>query len=192
MLPDFPVVKKAQADNYNAYLERSIRGGDPFLKQIRHKKIHEGDRSVIEHGDGYVVDDPFQEFEATLEVKIQDVIEKGVEVFYEAAAALIEEMQEKQAKLIFQRIDESTQRTGNVVDGKGQDLAASFLEALERVQVEFDSDGNPELQVVVHPNMRDKMLKLMSDSTLRIQYEQLLSKKREEWRDRENNRKLVD
>jgi hypothetical protein len=192
MLPDFPQIKQVIATEFQEYLESSIRVGDPVLSQIRHKPIHEGDVSVIQHTNGMVVEDPYEELSAGLVVSTRDVIEKGVEAFYEAATPMIEEMVSKQAKLMFDRIDESTRRSGNIIDGKNRELAETFLEAVEALQIEFDNDGKPEFQLVVNPIMEERMQQLLNDRSTKTKYEQILEKKREEWRDRENNRKLVD
>lgn len=192
MLPDFPMIKKSIEKDFNAYVVDSIHDKDPLLGQIKLVTIHEGDRSVVVQDNDHVVDDPFQEFESTLKVETIDIIENGVEAYYRAASSLIREMQERQSKLLFQRVDESTQRTGNVIDGKGRDLIDTYLEAIEKTQIEFDSNGNPTQIVVVGPENEAKLRELYSDQTFQIQYKHLMKKKWEEWCDRENNRKLVD
>ena len=72
-----------------------------------------------------------------------------------------------------------------------------LLEAIERMPIEFDDKGNPKLPTItMNPaqmeRIKDKLTEWESDSVLRDRYEAIMRKKREEWLDRESNRKLVD
>ena len=55
----------------------------------------------------------------------------------------------KQSQQIFKKMDEATQKTGNILDVKSQPLSPDLvLEALKKVSIDFDEAGNP-----IYPNI---------------------------------------
>jgi hypothetical protein len=60
---------------------------------------------------------------------------------------------------IFEYLGQVCDATGNVVDGRGQPFSFDHvLEALEKVQIDFDEAGNPELPtMVVSPEVFQKL-----------------------------------
>ena len=97
----------------------------------------------------------------------------------------------------FATITEIVDKVGNVVDGGGKPLSPeSFLELLSKMQLEFDENGNPKgLTVVIPPSMEERAKETMEmyhqDPELSGRWQELMDKKRKEWRDREAARKLV-
>jgi hypothetical protein len=94
-------------------------------------------------------------------------------------------------------VEERTRAVGNEIDGGGRPLSAELiLDAWEKVQIDFDSDGGPQWPtIVVHPTQKDRLIAELSrldfDLELRRRREALLTRKREEWRAREASRILV-
>ena len=63
--------------------------------------------------------------------------------------------------------------------------------------MDFDDEGRPNgMTVAVPPEIGKRVPDLLkqweSDPTCKQRFEELMAKKRESWRDRENRRKLVD
>jgi hypothetical protein len=107
-------------------------------------------------------------------------------------------MKKQQAQLFFTKIEEATEKTGNIVDGKGKPFSPEFfLEALDKILIEFDDQGQPYLPTMfVSPELgnriKDKLPEWESDPNHKKQFDELINKKRAEWNDRESHRKLVD
>ncbi len=68
-----------------------------------------------------------------------------------------------------------------------------LLEFLEEMAIDFDEAGNSSrLALVAHPKLRPSIVKVMSQAEIDPRYQELMERKKEEWRVRENNRKLLD
>lgn len=107
------------------------------------------------------------------------------------------EFVKERSKLVFEKMEEVTQKTGNVVNANSPITPQIILDALEKIQFDFDEYGNPILpSLILHPDqyerIKDEIPKWESDEGLRKRHRELIEKKRQEWIDRENNRKLVD
>ena len=83
-------------------------------------------------------------------------------------------------------------------DAEGKPFHPELLfEAIERMPIEFDDEGNPKSPtIIVNPaqmeRVKDKLTEWESDPVLRDRYEAIMRKKKEECLDRESNRKLID
>ena len=69
----------------------------------------------------------------------------------------------------------------------------SLFEVLEKIDRDFDEAGNPnELSVVAHPERLSSISKVISQAEADPnRYQAIMERKKEEWRARESNRKLV-
>jgi hypothetical protein len=86
---------------------------------------------------------------------------------------------------------------GQVVDAQGKPLDAELIfQVIESVQIDFDDDGNqhsfsfavgPEL----YARLQAELQKIADDPVLKQRYDEIMNRKRMEWRDREAARKLV-
>ena len=102
--------------------------------------------------------------------------------------------------MLYRKHGEATARVGNQVDAGGAPFSADlYFEMLEKLQIDFDDLGEPDTggaRLVMHPDMAERVIPLMkaweADETFQQRYRDLMLRKRDEWRDRESNRKLVD
>lgn len=197
MLPDFPTIKKKVQIDFENEIRKKIYGA-PFLSQIRRKRVHEGDILASTSMDGYTDTRRYKLISSKFKVKDEKIIEEGVKAFSSLIDKISGEMIKKQSQIFFKKMDEVTKRTGNVVSAKGKPISPEIiLESLEKVVIDFDEFGNPILpSFVVHPKQYEKIKGALSkgeaDPELRKKYIELIEKKRVEWLDRENSRKLVD
>jgi len=99
---------------------------------------------------------------------------------------------------LFDMLHRTTEEIGNVVDMKGKPITLeTYLDMIEKVDMDFDHFGFPEFPTLVyHPStaaaLATEFNRFRSSSILRARAEQILTKKREEWRARESRRRLVD
>jgi hypothetical protein len=103
-------------------------------------------------------------------------------------------------EMLLRKAGEATERVGNKVDAGGQPFSAElYFQMLETVQIDFDELGRPDIsgrRMVMHPDQAERVRALMEqwekDESFQQRYRDIMLKKREDWRDRESNRKLVD
>jgi hypothetical protein len=197
MLPDFPTVKKKIEDDFNKKIREKVSSA-PFLSQIRRKRVHEGNILTSSSVEGYTERGEYKLISSGFLIKPDEIIEKGVEAFFSQIDKISEEFINQQSQVIFKKMDEVTERTGNIVNAKGKGIYPEIiLEALEKVTIDFDEFGNPHFPaLILNPKdwekIKDKIPKWEADPNLRKKHLELVEKKRREWRDRESHRKLVD
>ncbi len=128
------------------------------------------------------------------EVNLKDVPNLTFEDIRKKFDLVAEDMASQMSQGLFQKIISSAQK----IDGKNQTFGIDMLlEALESIDIDFDNMGNPSsLSVIIPPQIAEKMKNDLpnweKDPEHNARYEEIISRKRIEWRDRESNRKLVD
>ena len=197
MLPDFPTVKKKIEDDFNKKVREKINS-DPLWSQIGRKRVHEGNILTSSSIDGYTESGDYKRISHGFSISPDEIIEKGVGAFISQIDKISEELIKQESQLLFEKMGEITERTGNVVNAKGRPISPEvILEALDKVQFDFDEFGNPLFpSLVLHPNdmekIKDEIPKWVRDPIWKKCLELLVEKKRGEYYDRESRRKLVD
>ena len=104
-----------------------------------------------------------------------------------------------QTQKMMEAVGEAAGAVGNVVNTGGELTQDKFLEVLRRVEMDFDPQTfqpTPGWVWVMHPDMAASVIPKVeeweNDPVFNAKRERILVVKREEWRDREANRKLVD
>ena len=158
MLPDFPNVKRKFRERVNEYLRALVRQ-DPLLSQIREQPYFEGNRMSSIDATGKSTESTYRTVSSQYSIRREDVIAKGPTAFIENIKNVAEEIKKQKAKLLFDRINEATEKTGNTVDGKGGPFTFElFMELLGKIVIEFDGRGNPILPtLVISPEIGAKL-----------------------------------
>ena len=197
MLPDFPRIKDKWAKTFIKYVKANVTRAS-LLSQIKTVPHFEGNRMSTQYSDGEVDRPNYERLSSALSVKDDDLIKMGPEAFKDGLDRTAAELREQQSKLIFERMNEITQKTGNAVDAKGQPLSHDLLlQTLEKMQIDFDEDGQPLMPTLVvspgqYEEFKKKIVEWEKDPKCQENYNKLIESKRKEWDDRESNRKLVD
>lgn len=140
----------------------------------------------------------YELFSGALEVNHPDLIERGPIALVEGLKKLADELSSQQSQMVFERLNQITAKTGNVVDAGGQAINPDLLlQMLEKIEIDFSEDGQPRLPtLVVTPKqgekLREKMPEWEKDEHYNRKFKELIERKRQEWHDRESHRKLVD
>lgn len=137
-----------------------------------------------------------QQLSSMMEIKFDEVpdltFEKAIVKFDE----MIFDMVRKQTGFAFERLSEDIPKSQSV-DANGKKLDAEIiLEMLETIQLEFYPDGRPHELHVIGGLFTPERLKAVaeefqSNPELQERHDELMARKREEWRAREADRKLV-
>jgi hypothetical protein len=195
MLPDFPKSKMQLDQLLMTYFDQEVRRHSVDLPRFVQ---HEGDHSTLHREDGTVEQDAPDEARVNVvmpkdqfpNVSLADV----KRLYVEAASSMAPQIMGS----FFRVVNEAVTVSGNVVDAGGRELSFDLLlEAFGKVSMEFDERGNPILPaLMMHPKtwaaVKDKVAAWDLDPTYRARFRQLIERKREDWRERESHRKLVD
>ncbi len=196
MLPDFPKIKESIRKAVNAYLRTSAKQ-DPLFSDILEEIHFEGNRMVSHTMGGDVHESNYKEFGSQYTVKDDDIIEKGIGAFVEHFEKTTEEIKKQKSHLLFEKMDQSAEITGNKVDVQGELTFEHFLQMIRKIWIDFDEEGKPHMpNLVMHPQTAAKWAAKFkaweADPENKKKFDELMKAKKAEWDDRESNRKLVD
>ncbi len=197
MLPEFPEIKMLIERALNKNLRAEIRN-DPLLSRFGEYHFSEGDKWEVEQEDGSIEKREFTKIEGKVSISSKDVVTKGLGAFAASQLQIAEEIKSKQTEMLIKEFKNTAEQSGNILDNRNRPFTFdTFITLLEKVTIEFDNDGRAILpSLVVAPELAEKLAKEIpkweADLKNKERYDKLLEKKREEWNDRESNRKLVD
>ena len=197
MFPDFPNIKEEIKRNFDDYLRRQSNL-DPLIAPITQIFIHEGDRLVFHTVDGDRKETPFNEIQSKFTVPNEKIINEGPKALVSVANEVSGDIQKQLGRNIITKLEEITKETGNIVDAKGAKLSPDYiLQVLEKMQIDFDDDGNPCMPTMfvgqeLAKKIQERLPEWETDIEHKRKFDELMKKKKEEWNDRESNRKLVD
>ena len=201
MLPDYPTAKRHLQKEFATAIRRETKK-DPVMSMIRFRESYEGNTFKFTTYDGFSQIGTYKEIATKFEISKDEMLKRGPEAYFSRVQQIAREWVKQQSRLLFQKMDEVTEITGNVVDAKSKPLSPELiLAALDKVAISFDEFGNPNLPaLVVHPDklerMKEEFRKHESDPLFTMKYKLMfkliIDKKRQEWLDRESDRKLVD
>jgi len=197
MLPDLPCLKRDIQKALDRYLSVQVNARLGVFSKVPKHAMHEGDRTCVVRPDGSRDESELKKTSTEISVKLDDVphltLEKRLAMLNEIADQMARQMSEQ----FFGMLNEVLDKAGQVVDQKGRPLDAEAVFAvLEKMQLDFDETGeHNELSIVMPPALASKSTKvfeqMQSDQVLRKRYDEIMVRKRMEWRDREASRKLV-
>jgi hypothetical protein len=199
MLPDFPALKQRLLRLAWFEHRRQVEA-DGLIGAISAVPYFEGRRFATGDVEGYVEQSVPEVTAIPYEIERSAIIERGLSARSESLKRASELQIQAMHEMLFRKHGEATARVGNQVDAGGQPFSADlYFKMLETVQIDFDDYGRPDVsgvRLVMHPDQAQKVQPLMAewqnDEAFQRRYREIMLKKRDEWRDRESNRKLVD
>ncbi len=197
MLPDLPGLKKDLQEALNAHLRNKAHKKLGVWGTIPRVHIHEGNRMRTARADGSVEDSGFKQASAEVLVKRSEVPDLTPEARLAMIDKMADDMARQVSKNLYESLNATLHGTGQTVNTGGKPLSLDvFFQTLEKMHIEFDSEGEPTgLQMVIHPDMAPLLKRLeeefQSDPELQGRHRELMDRKRMEWRAREAARKLV-
>ncbi|MBS1551969.1 MAG: hypothetical protein JST15_07875 [Bacteroidetes bacterium] len=192
MLPNYQKTK----DKLNKfYIERML--GGKYDLPIQSKKLFEGDKSVMIRENGEIDETEFKQIGATISVSYEEYENLTFPEIVERIDEKAKEMSLKKTEFMFDKINEAVSEIGNVVDCKNDFNVEHLLELIDKMHIEFDENGKPIFPIFI-PGSKDVLEKFQIvltqiDSVPKYKkaMKDLLEKKKLQYNDRENNRKLV-
>lgn len=197
MLPEFPIAKKAIAKSQEDFFQFACRrhsGG--LLGNIPRRLLQEGNAMKQVYTKEMQFETQVTKLEAKFDV-LKDDLKANPLIVYDKLYEAANDFAAQQALQFFKTISDVTELTGNVVNSKGEYKIEDFFESLEKVDIEFDDNGQPVFPQFVGSNTVISKIKAVlkqseQDPANLVRMEQIVKRKKQEWDDRENSRKLVD
>jgi hypothetical protein len=198
MLPDFPKVKSYISRCLVGRLRNKVHQSDPLLSLIKRRTQFEGNRHSVSPKGGPPRTSGFETLSSEFKIPNDELIEKGPGAFAERIDKVAQDLIKGASGMMIRTMRETSEQTGNVIDSGGKPLTPDLLlQLMQKVEMDFDDNGNPtNMAFVVSPDIwekyKDKIREWDNDPGIIRRREIIMQEKRREWRDRENNRKLVD
>lgn len=196
MLEAAPKLEQELDELLNDYVESAVSMFSPVISEIDRHRVFEGHRNLMLRDTGEVDETDIRKVSGEAELKVETILYGTIQEILETFLPAAESMASGQMQMLIETLNETTEKTGNKVEGHGQPLSFDLiLETLEKIEIAFDREGNPEMPtMMVHPDMRARIEALGNDpkkNEFEKQQQQLIDRKRLEWRAREANRTLV-
>jgi len=195
MLPDYSETKRLFGRFFQAYARQKARAISPFAAaQMRY--LHEGRGMKIMRADESESNTETQQFSSTMELKFDDIPDLTFEKAIAKYDEMVLDMVRKQTGFALERLSEDIPQSHNV-DAKGKKLDAEILlEMFEKIHMEFYPDGRPHELHVIGGLFNSERLNAVEEEfqnnpELQKRRKELMERKKEEWRAREADRKLV-
>ena len=193
MLPTFPKITEFRGRLNLKAIESFYTQMSPILDEInRHVQFEGRDAKLVRYDDS-VDDIEMKPASAELKLKripLQDFNERVLIGHLRNAA---EQLARSISKDFYKKMDEVTQSTGNVVDGRGKPFNEDMLlQLLEKMEFVFDNDGSwspPTL--VAGKELFKKISSQPPSDEFKRNLDRLIDRKRDEFRSREAYRILA-
>lgn len=197
MLPDFINTKEKIQKLHSYMMEHALPSHMGPLADVPVSIIFEGNKTVVVREDGSVEEKNLEEATAELAVRLEEVENMTTEMVFEKINRVTEEMAGKLKQSFYKELSRTATEVGNVISVEGKPFSIDmFFEMLEKMDIDFDDAGNPgKIICPVNPKLWPSVAKVISqaqeDPETDRRYKAIMERKREEWRARESNRKLV-
>jgi hypothetical protein len=198
MLPDFPAVKAHARRALTGWIQRQVPVVAPLLRNVSGSVQHEGASARLFRDDGSEGRIDYEKTSLGIEISREEMRSLDMHRLQEKLLDLAKKFADAQEAMMFRKLSEAVQEVGNTVDAGGDLQQHHFLEMIRKIDMSFDPMTNEPkgLTIVVNPNDVDRLMAKWKsweqDAAFTAEYENLMGQKREEWRARESNRRLVD
>lgn len=195
MLPDFPSLKTKLHARLRAFTDRRTEQYLGLLGRIPKHQIQEGIGQTLVREDGSVDDSDSVPIAVPIAFEGAEVQSLTMEQLLTKLDEAAWNMAKRQSELFSQRFEQVTAEVGNAIDASGMSPVQAYFAMLDRIQLEFNSDGTPHFPEIPQSTGRTWLKVVRSqieaDPALTRQFTELIARKKEEFRDRESSRKLV-
>jgi hypothetical protein len=176
---------------FSAAVERVMRATDPVYAQIPHQRVEALPELVVPLPDGQEMRVAPEHVAASGDVSPEGIITGQLDDVHLIVVEAADQMLRQFMTMFFAQVQEATDRVGNLIDAEG-DPFEGFFSALDRMQLIFDDDGVPRIQMIASPDDEDRIRRALDDATpdqmRRLQ--ELLGRKREEFNAARRRRRL--
>lgn len=195
MLPRIASLDSEFNDALTSYVrQRSRRDG--VIREIRGHVIHEGAASAIQRSPTDSEKTKMVAAQAETTMRFDEIESVDVNYIIRKANEIAEQFGRQFSQNLFQTMDEATAKTGQQVDARGSPLTNELImEMLSKMPIDFEKSPHGDLTIVTAPQMVPRFQalerELNENPKLRKKMDDLMEKKRNDFREREINRNLA-
>ena len=195
MLPDFPETKRLFTRFFRTYMRQKMRQTSPY-GAVQTRYFHEGRAMHIMRSDQSESKSDMQLLSTEIQIKFDEMQDLTFTKVLQKHDAMLFDLVSKQTNLMRERMSDEIPAS-QTVDAKGKKLSANLvLEILDKMHIEFYPDGTPNQIYVDGSQFTSETMAAIDEefeesAELQQKYNDLIERKREEWRAREADRKLV-
>jgi hypothetical protein len=197
VLPDYPRLKNKLDQKLADMIKEDIHK-DPFLSGIPQQIIHEGNTLTAKSVDGFLTTTDYPEVLSKFEITIEQATKLGPKALFLKRPEIAKDMIQKLTIQFINCMEKVTEKTGNIVKTSETDQTSNpFLEMLNKIEIDFDDKGNPIMPTLLlspedYERYKVKFPEWEKNPKMEERRKEIIAKKKKEWLDRENSRKLVD
>lgn len=193
MLPDVRSLKEELSELVSLHIRHQSRLRSGVFSEVAIHVIHEGRSMETHRGDGTKDVSPLTTASAEVVVGREDPGCMSDAERIEAINRVISGLALQMESIFFSSLDQTLEAHGQVASAVKGDPLASLLAAIEKMQLDFDDEGRiKDLTVVGGEEWRVQISHaLQNDPTFAERWNAMLLRKQEEWRAREDSRKLA-
>ena len=169
-----------------------MRAKDPVLRKIETETKEHLPTYRVTATTGETVEFETIKSEMSFTLHLPDIVNSN----FEALVLNLDEAADQGLKSlmpqVFAYLSRVCDATGNVVDGKGQPFSFDqLLEVLDKIQIDFDEAGNPEMPtMVVSPDLFEKIRMRPPTQEQIKRRDEIIERKRKEYNARQRARKI--
>lgn len=196
MLPDYKKLKSTLLTQMNSDLYREKMSKEGIFNYFPTMIIFEGTKASIANGDLDTSQNSFDSFfkaESGFGIQYSEFESLTIPEVRQRLSDALDELIKQQAEQVFELMSDGGKNKFKVENAEA--AKEHVLRRMREMKLDFDKNGSPILPpIFMHPDAFKKLSEeeadMDHDEFNRIRDEVLIQKK-EEWRVRENNRKLV-
>lgn len=199
MLPDFVHVKERRRRWFNRSVQREMERLAPLLKRMRTVRQHEGRRLQYETVEGVRDSVTYDnKISSSLKIQVDEIARLHPASYLVKARGMAAELAPQAMRHLFGMVERYSNEAGTTVNAGGKPFdPMMLLDGFEKMDLDFDEHGRPELPTfVMNPSQSDGFAKKMREAErspeFRRRWDEVMTRKLVEFRDREADRKLVE
>jgi hypothetical protein len=198
MMPDFPEFKSKLRSLLLRAMKKRVLVHEPLLAGIGRSCVHEGSAATLTRGDESTSEVDFTSTTAELSIPADQMRRITFEELMAHIDRMAAQFAEQQTTMLFQAIKRATDEVGNTVSAAELGQKEAFVELYRKIEMEFDPDTlePTNMRIVMGRHEAEQFLASATnwecDPEFIAEMDALKQKKIEEWRAREDRRKLVD
>lgn len=199
MLPDFVRVKVRRLRWFHRAVRRFTERQAWMMKKMRTVRQHEGRQLQYEtvEGDRDIVAYD-NKLSSSLNIHMDELPRLGPVGYLKKAHDMATEFAQQAKTYFFGQVERYSNEAGTAVNAGGKPFdPMMLLDGFEKMDLDFDEHGRPELPTfVMNPSQSDAFAKKMREAEqspeFRRRWDEVMTRKLVEFRDREADRKLVE
>lgn len=196
MLPDLPDLKKRARCLLTGRMRVVARLQLGPLAEAKHMPVFEGDRVVTIRHDGSSDEIDFRTLESGVTIRPDEIPDLDPVALIKKSDEAAKDIGEQQFLMALGRFAELSEAgSGMVRRGEGEFGVEQFFSILEELWVDFNQEGIPELQIICGEMAAEKFREVLhlidKDPALKARFDDIMDRKRVEYRARQAHRQLV-